>query len=220
MEFSLLSAARAACAWDLVEGTEFTREGDYMRELVVYTSHRAVRKGWSTLPCYQRHYNSVTDDLVAVRFDTGEQGSSWTMRAIQVNAEDVYDSCQQLTRMYVLFEWGAGAPLPAWVTYLTRCDTLDGFFYVSFFRWTTRCRSAEECVCLFDAMAADIGRLVSAEAEREDNCCVIEYLLRECIPLEQDSVRRDAMRRKVLHLTDATVTAFKLSSVLRSSTRR
>ena len=105
--------------------------------------------------------------------------------------------------------------IKATVTYMTRCGEQCGHYYVGFFRWVTRCSDPGECVALFDAIAADIRRLVALAEQYERDRELVHHLVRERIPLLErrvvlggcsggtgDTVLLAAIQRKVKMLQD------------------
>ena len=49
---------------------------------------------------------------------------------------------------------------------MTCCETLQGFYYLSYFKWVARFSTVEEGVALFDAMADNLDLIIAA-ADRD-----------------------------------------------------
>ncbi len=196
MQLLLMSAAHAARAWNLYDGAEFSREGgadnESLAELHQYISHRATRAGWTAIPVYRRRLDHTgdRDDVVVVRFysDPVCNNRDWRLvekrpfvpRMQHGGGEDNYSYhfCQQqLVKIAVKFsttttgtvpENDPAAAVTATVVYMTRSSgESHGHYYVGLFRWMARCADPRECVALFDAIASDIGALVSVAAQHE-----------------------------------------------------
>lgn len=230
MPLLLMSAPHAASAWNLYDGAEFSREdNDFLAELHQYISHRATRAGWTAIPVYRRRLGDRDDDVVVVRFYSDpvcNNDRDWRlvekhpfMPRMQHDGEENYFFCrQQLVKIAVKFstattttapENDPAAAVTATVVYMTRSNgESHGHYYVGLFRWMTRCADPRECVALFDAIASNIGALVSVAAQHESDRGVVFHLMRECLPLAQgggDAVRVAAIERRVRMLQDDAV---------------
>jgi hypothetical protein len=170
MQVTLMSNAHCATAWGFRDGLEFTRDGsdEMLRELVMYLSSRASRRGWTWEMGYHEEYNTKTDDRGVVNVVTDRFGKDmWQFRNIYRDDTEVFDELQRLARVKVLFSQDKWLSIKASVCYMTCCETLQGFYYLAFFKWATRFSSVEEGLALFDAMAANIDLIIAA-ADRDD----------------------------------------------------
>jgi hypothetical protein len=170
MQVTLMSDVQSATAWGFRDGLEFTRGGsdEMLRELVMYLSSRASRRGWTWEMVYYEEYNTKTDDRGVVNLVTDRFGKDvWQFKNIYINDTEDFDELQRLARVKVLFKRDQWLSLKASVGYMTCCETLQGFYYLAFFKWVTRFSSVEEGLALFDAMAANIDLIIAA-ADRDD----------------------------------------------------
>jgi hypothetical protein len=81
---------------------------------------------------------------------------------MHINDTGAFDELQCLVRLKVLFDQDNGRHIKASVCYYTCCKTLQGFYYLSFFKWGTRFSSVAEGLALFDAMAANLDLIIAA----------------------------------------------------------
>jgi hypothetical protein len=179
MQVTLMSNAHCATAWGFRDGLEFTRDGsdEMLRELVMYLSSRASRRGWTWEMVYYEEYNTKTDDRRVVNLVTDRFGKDmWQFRNIYRDDTEVFDELQRLTRVKVLFSRDKWLFIKASVCYMTCCETLQGFYYLSFFKWATRFSSADEGLMLFDAMAANIDLIIDAANRDEVEVCFEQHM--------------------------------------------
>ena len=160
----LHSNACAMHAWGLYEGMRFTRNeaDDFLTELFNYLTHRSARKEWSAELDYSEDYSHARDELI-VSWPKSEYKNEWFVKSeIDYNEDDPFDELQWLSRVSVYFKHGDDR-IKSYFVYMTSRDTLEGFYYFSMLNLTTRCRCVSECLALLDAVASDLGAIVSIQ---------------------------------------------------------
>ena len=113
------------------------------------------------------------------------------------------DEYRRFIRINVLFVQSDVDKYRLSISWLMCKATLRGFYYISFFKMVTRCASVNECVALLDAIASELDEIKITARQQQDDEDVIDYLVNECIPLEQaDPVRLRAIELKIQRLRD------------------
>jgi len=207
----MIPATSAIGAWDLREQTLFSREGadESIRELFLYVLHHhrsgGVRRTWTAVPVYTKRYGEQ-DRVVVVAHTRGDEarGVTWKLRPVRAAWElnGDFEMRLRLHRMHVVFSGLSDptAPYTASVVYVTRCGTFEGFYWISFFGWVSRCTGVKECADMLEAIAANIDCFVAAIRRRDADLDLICHLIRECRRCSHDSVRLAAMERRIERL--------------------
>lgn len=203
----LLCQEQAASEWGWIAGMCFcdNEEEDFLQELIQYIWRRnntnKRRRYWSVTPLYREQLEWCDYECLSFKkHDSEPDRTSWAFDRINSHIP-IHDlkvlECQRLRMMGVRFNGeNIHNSLHTIVYYMTCCNTLEAYYYVNVGGWFTRCGSIQECVGVFDMIAANIDRILYRK-DRYFTCidvitCLSDKMQREC-----DPVRLAYMHRKV-----------------------